>query len=157
MSLPERFDLGYIDHNNQKQRPVMIHRVVYGSIERFFGILVEHFAGRFPLWLSPVQAVLLPINDTLVPFVGQIRDQFESAGIRTEIDNRSESLNKKVREAQLNRIPLIVTLGDRERETGTLSVRTLDGKVHPALAIEAFLDRIQALIKSRSRDLDFFD
>ena len=157
MSLPERFDLGYIDHNNQKQRPVMIHRVVYGSIERFFGILVEHFAGRFPLWLAPVQAILLPINDSLIPFAGQIRERFEQAGIRTETDNRSESLNKKVREAQLSRIPLIVTLGDREKETGTLSVRTLDGKVHQAVAMEAFLDKVRTLIKSRSRDLDFFD
>jgi len=157
MSLPERFDLNYIDHNNQKQRPVMIHRVIYGSIERFLGILIEHFAGRFPLWLAPVQAGLLPINDALLPFAGQIREQFENYGVRTEIDGRSESLNKKVREAQLSRTPLIVTVGDREKESGTLSVRTLEGKVRQAMDREVFLDRVCSHIRQRNRDPEIFD
>ena len=157
MSLPERFDLGYIDPGNSRQRPVMIHRVVYGSIERFFGILIEHFAGRFPLWLAPVQAVLLPINDALAPFAGEVKARFEKAGIRTEVDGRSESLNKKVREAQLNRIPLVVTLGDREKETGTLSVRTLEGKVRQAVTMTHFFEKVGSHIRSRSRDPEIFD
>jgi len=156
MSLPERFDLNYIDSNNQKQRPVMIHRVVYGSIERFFGILVEHFAGRFPLWLAPVQAILLPINDSLVPFAGEVREQFEDVGIRTEVDSRSENLNKKVREAQLNKIPLVITLGEREKETGTLSVRTLEGKVHQAVSRDSFFENVCSNIRNRTRDLEIF-
>jgi threonyl-tRNA synthetase len=156
MSLPERFDLSYIDHNNSKQRPVMIHRVVYGSIERFFGILIEHFAGKFPLWLAPVQAVLLPMNDALISFAGEIRVVLENSGIRTEVDSRTESLNKKVREAQLNKIPLVITLGDREKEFGTLSVRTLEGKVRQGVTMEAFLDRVGAHIRERSRDPEIF-
>ncbi|MEW6079539.1 MAG: threonine--tRNA ligase [Thermodesulfobacteriota bacterium] len=156
MSLPERFDLSYIDHNNSKQRPVMIHRVVYGSIERFFGILIEHFAGKFPLWLAPVQAVLLPMNDALISFAGEIRERLENSGIRTEVDSRTESLNKKVREAQLNKIPLVITLGDREKESGTLSVRTLEGKVRQGVTMEAFLDRVCAHIRGKSRDPEIF-
>ncbi len=157
MSLPERFDLSYIDSNNQKQRPVMIHRVVYGSIERFFGILIEHYAGKFPLWLAPVQAVLLPINDALIPYAEEIGGRFVQAGIRTEIDSRSESLNKKVREAQINKIPLIITLGEREKENGTLSVRTLEGKVHQGVNMASFFEGVCSNIRERSRDLELFD
>ncbi|MDY6832971.1 MAG: threonine--tRNA ligase [Thermodesulfobacteriota bacterium] len=138
MSLPERFDLSYIDAGSEKQRPVMIHRVIYGSIERFLGILIEHFAGKFPLWLAPTQAVLLPLNDDMIPYAREVRQAFEQAGIRTEIDDRSESLNKKVRQAQIDRIPLIITLGGREKEARTLSVRTLDGQVRHGVTHEAF-------------------
>ena len=135
----------------------MLHRTVFGSIERFLGILIEHFEGKFPLWLAPVQAVLLPINDALAPFAGEVKARFEKAGIRTEVDGRSESLNKKVREAQLNRIPLVVTLGDREKETGTLSVRTLEGKVRQAVTMTHFFEKVGSHIRSRSRDPEIFD
>ncbi|ABW68997.1 threonine--tRNA ligase [Desulfosudis oleivorans] len=138
MSLPERFDLSYIDAGSEKQRPVMIHRVIYGSIERFLGILIEHFAGKFPLWLAPTQAVLLPLNDDMIPYAREVRQEFEQAGIRTEIDDRSESLNKKVRQAQIDKIPLIITLGGKEKEARTLSVRTLDGQVRHGVSHEAF-------------------
>ncbi|MFW5637250.1 MAG: threonine--tRNA ligase, partial [Thermodesulfobacteriota bacterium] len=100
MSLPERFDLTYVGRDNERHRPVMIHRVIYGSIERFFGILVEHYGGKFPLWLAPVQVVLLPINDDLIPYADEIRTVLDTAGLRTRVDDRTESLNKKVREAQ---------------------------------------------------------
>ena len=156
MSLPERFDLFYIDQDNEKQRPIMIHRTVYGSIERFFGILVEHFAGKFPLWMAPVQAVVLPINDDFGPYADDVRKTLEAAGVRTEVDSRTESLNKKVRDAQLDNIPLILTVGKKEKESGTLSVRTLDGKVRYGVTRPAFLDKVLSHIRQRTLDLEIF-
>ena len=156
MSLPERFDLSYIGPDNEKHRPIMIHRVIYGSIERFFGNLIEHFAGRFPLWMAPVQATLLPINDELIPYANEIREAFERKGLRAEVDDRTESLNKKVREAQLTHIPLILTIGKKEKDKGTLSVRTLDGNVRYGLSHEAFLDRVFDHIGKRTLSLDIF-
>ena len=156
MSQPERFDLTYVDRDNQRRRPIMIHRTVLGSIERFFGILIEHFAGKYPLWLAPVQAVVLPINDDLAPYAGEVRDGLMAAGLRVELDDRAESLNKKVRESQLRQIPLILTIGAKEQAAGTLSVRTLDGNVRYGVAREAFLDTVQAHIRDRKLDLTIF-
>lgn len=156
MSLPERFNLFYIDKNNEKRRPIMIHRTVYGSIERFFGILTEHFAGKFPLWMAPVQAALLAINDELVPYANNVKVKLENAGLRAEVDGRTESLNKKVRDAQLNQIPLILTIGNKEKESGNLSVRTLDGKVRHGVTHEAFLAKVLSHIKERKLDLEIF-
>ncbi|MBC2735201.1 MAG: threonine--tRNA ligase [Desulfobacteraceae bacterium] len=156
MSQPERFDLTYVDRDNQRRRPIMIHRTVLGSIERFFGILIEHFAGKYPLWLAPVQAVVLPINDDLAPYAGEVRDGLSDAGLRVELDDRAESLNKKVRESQLRQIPLILTIGAKEQAAGTLSVRTLDGNVRYGVAREAFLDTVQAHIRDRKLDLTIF-
>jgi len=156
MSLPERFDLTYVDRDNQRQRPIMIHRTVLGSIERFFGILIEHFAGKYPLWLTPVQAVVLPINDDLAPYAGEVRDDLVTAGLRVELDDRAESLNKKVRESQLRQIPLILTIGAKEQAAGTLAVRTLDGKVRYGVARAAFLDTVLGHIRERKLDLTIF-
>ncbi len=150
MALPMRFDLTYTGKDNEKHRPVMIHRVIYGSIERFFGILVEHFAGKFPLWLAPVQAVILPINDALAPYGEKIKQELESSGLRCEIDTRTESLKKKIREAQLNYIPLIITMGEKEKTSSTLSVRTLDGKVRMGISMEDFLKPVFKHIRLRS-------
>ncbi len=152
MSLPERFDLTYKGMDNEKHRPIMIHRVIYGSLERFFGILVEHFAGKFPLWLAPVQAILLPINQDLADHARNIKQQIETAGIRCEVDTRNETLKKKVRDAQLDYIPLIITLGDKEKESSTLSVRTLNGKVKMGLTMEAFTRPVLHHIKTRTLD-----
>ncbi len=156
MSLPERFNLSYIDKNNEKRRPIMIHRVIYGSIERFFGILIEHFAGNFPLWMAPVQTVILPINNDLVPYANDIKIKLEKAGLRTEVDRRTESLNKKVRDAQLNKIPLILTIGNKEKESGNLSVRTLDGNVRFGVTHEEFLTLVLSHISKRKLDLEIF-
>jgi threonyl-tRNA synthetase len=156
MALPERFDLFYIGKDNEKHRPLMIHRVIYGSIERFLGILIEHFAGKFPLWLAPVQAVVLPINDELAPHCQQLRADLAVDGLRVEVDSRSESLNKKVREAQLNYIPLILTVGGREKDAGTLSVRTLDGRVTPGVSKEAFISVVGGHVRNRRLSLDMF-
>jgi threonyl-tRNA synthetase len=156
MSLPERFNLYYIEKDNEKHRPIMIHRTIFGSIERFLGILIEHFAGKFPLWMAPVQAIILPINDDLVPYSNEVEDILKNAGLRTEVDSRTESLNKKVREAQLQYIPLILTIGGKEKEAGTLSVRTLDGHVKYGVAHQAFLDTVLAHIGNRELSLDIF-
>lgn len=156
MSLPERFNLSYIGKDNEKHRPIMIHRVIYGSIERFFGILVEHFAGQFPLWMSPVQVVALPINDDLAPYARSVRDALEKAGLRVSVDERTESLNKKVREAQLQKIPLILTIGGKEKEAGTLSVRTLDGTVRYGMDQAVFLERVLDHIRQRTLGYDIF-
>jgi threonyl-tRNA synthetase len=156
MSLPERFDLFYIDKDNEKHRPIMIHRTVYGSIERFFGILIEHFAGKFPLWMAPIQTVILPINDELVPYANDVKLKLVNAGLRAEVDSRTESLNKKVRDAQLSKTPLILTIGNKEKESGSLSVRTLDGKVRFGVHHEDFLNRVLSHIKERKLDLEIF-
>jgi threonyl-tRNA synthetase len=150
MALPERFDLNYKGADNEKHRPVMIHRVIYGSIERFFGILVEHFAGKFPLWLAPVQAVILPINDELTDHAETVKAELEKQGIRCEVDTRTESLKKKIREAQVNYVPLIITIGEKERASATLSVRTLDGKVRMGLAMADFIKPVLQNIKART-------
>ena len=156
MSLPERFNLYYIDKDNQKHRPIMIHRTIFGSIERFLGILIEHFAGKFPIWMAPTQAIILPINDDLVAYSSEVLDILKNAGLRVEIDSRTESLNKKVREAQLQYIPLILTIGGKEKEAGTLSVRTLDGNVKYGVSHQAFLDTVLSHIGNRELSLDIF-
>ena len=156
MNFPERFNLNYIDKDNQKHRPIMIHRTIFGSIERFLGILIEHFAGKFPLWMTPVQAIVLPINDDLVPYSSEVRDILRNAGLRVELDSRTESLNKKVREAQLNYIPLILTIGGKEKEAGTLAVRTLDGKVKYGVSRESFLDTVCSHVQNREIALELF-
>ncbi|MBW1842044.1 MAG: threonine--tRNA ligase [Deltaproteobacteria bacterium] len=154
MSLPERFDLSYIGRDNERHRPIMIHRTIYGSIERFFGILIEHFAGKFPLWLAPVQARLLPINDDLVEYANQVKGVLFEAGLRVEVDDRTESLNRKIREAQLDKIPLILTIGEKEKAAGTLAVRTLDGHVRYGVPQDQFLDMVLEHARQRKNEIE---
>ena len=156
MSLPERFDLSYIAQDNEKHRPIMIHRTILGSIERFLGILIEHFAGKFPLWMAPVQAVALPINDALIPYALEVKGALEQAGLRTEVDSRTESLNKKIRGAQLSNIPLILTIGAKEQASNTLAVRTLDGKVKMGVLGDEFIQTVSKNIAKRALDLPVF-
>jgi threonyl-tRNA synthetase len=156
MALPERFNLTYIGKDNERHRPLMIHRTVFGSIERFLGILIEHFAGKFPLWLSPVQAAILPINDDLITYANEVKSALEKADLRVEVDDRAESLNKKIREAQLNQIPLILTIGGKEKESGTLAVRTLDGHVKYGVSHDLFLNTVVEHIRNRELALDLF-
>jgi threonyl-tRNA synthetase len=156
MSFPERFDLTYIDKDNEKHRPIMIHRTIFGSLERFFGILIEHFAGKFPLWLSPVQSILLPINDELVSYANEVKMVLEKESLRVDVDIRTESLNKKIRDAQLNNIPLILTIGKKEKGSKTLSVRTLDGNVKYGVTHQDFIQKILEHINQRKLTLDIF-
>ena len=153
MNLPERFDLTYVGADNQRHRPVMIHRVIYGSIERFLGILIEHYAGKFPLWLAPCQAVVLAMNDDVAGYAKAVKATLEEAGIRMEMDLRAESINKKVRDAQLSKIPLMLTVGGKEEANKTLAVRTLDGKVKYGVTIEDFLGKVIPHVQSRNPDL----
>jgi threonyl-tRNA synthetase len=156
MALPERFNLHYIDKDNDRHRPIMIHRTVFGSIERFLGILIEHFAGKFPLWMAPSQAIILPLNDDLVPYTNEVLTILKEKGLRVGVDSRTESLSKKVREAQLQYIPLIITIGGKEKENGTLAVRTLDGKIKYEVNRDTFLNTVLLHISSRNSSLEIF-
>ncbi len=124
MQMPQRFDLEYTGADGEKHRPIMIHRVAFGSIERFIGILIEHFAGAFPTWLAPVQVKGLPISDKYMEYGRKVLDELEAAGIRAEIDTRAEKINYKIREAQVNRIPYMLIVGAKEEEAGVVSVRS---------------------------------
>jgi threonyl-tRNA synthetase len=141
MALPERFNLTYIGKDNERH---------------FLGILIEHFAGKLPLWLSPVQAEILPINDDLITYANEVKFVLEKADLRVEVDDRAESLNKKIREAQLNQIPLILTVGGKEKESGTLAVRTLDGHVKYGVPHEQFLNTVGEHIRNRELAPDLF-
>lgn len=141
-TLPERFDLTYVGSDGDRHRPVMLHRVVLGSLERFLGVLVEHFAGAFPVWLAPVQAILLPITDRVHDYAREVAQKLRAADLRVEIDRRPETLRYKIREAQLQKIPYMIVVGDREAENHTLSPRLRDGTELKDLEIETFVNRL---------------
>ena len=122
-TLPRRFDLEFVAEDGKKHQPLMVHRALYGSVERFFGILTEHYAGAFPVWLAPVQAIVLPITDRCLDYAKQIRAELGAAGLRATVDDRSEKVNLKIRDAQLQKIPFMLVVGDREAQNGTVSVR----------------------------------
>ena len=149
MAMPERFDLTYESKDGKKKRPIMIHRVVYGAIERFIGVLIEHYAGKLPLWISPVQVILTPIADRHNKHCQELAEKMREKGIRVEVDDRSESTSKKVHDAQVQRIPLIVNIGDKEIEQKTLAVRTLDGKVKFGVKVDEFIDAVSKNIAER--------
>jgi len=142
-SMPELFDLNYVAEDGKKHRVTMLHRAIYGSLERFFGILVEHYAGRFPLWLAPVQVRIMTVADRFAPYAKELAEKMREAGLRVEVDERTESVSKKVREAQVDRIPLAITLGEKEEAAKTLAVRTLDGKVKFGMKLDDFLDKVR--------------
>ena len=146
-TLPERFDLAYIGVDGEKHRPVMLHRVILGAIERFLGVLIEHHAGSFPLWLSPVQAVLLTVTDKHIPYGETVFRQLADAGMRVEKDFRNEKLGYKIREAQMQKIPYMLVMGDREVETGRISPRRRDGKNLDSLGAGEFI----ALVEEKCR------
>ncbi|OFW17524.1 MAG: threonine--tRNA ligase [Acidobacteria bacterium RIFCSPLOWO2_12_FULL_66_10] len=135
---PERFDLKYIGADNAEHRPVVIHRAIFGSFERFIAILIEHYAGAFPLWLAPIQAIVLPIADRHQPYAAGVRDQLRAAGLRVDLDERQEKIGYKIREAQLQKVPYMLVIGDREVETGAVAVRgRVDGDIG-AWQVDAF-------------------
>ncbi len=140
--MPERFDLTYIGEDGEKHRPVMLHRVIFGSIERFIGVLIENYAGAFPTWLAPVQVELLSIADTHVEYANQVKAKLEDVGIRVELDDRNEKIGYKIREAQLQKIPYMLILGDKEKEKGTVGVRSRkDGDIG-AMDLDDFIAKI---------------
>jgi len=147
-TLPERFDLTYVDATGEKKRPVMVHRVILGSIERFIGVLIEHFAGSFPVWLSPVQAVVLTVTDSQIPYAQKVFDSIRDAGVRIQKDFRNEKLGFKIREAQLQKIPYMLVIGDKEVENSTVSPRFRDGKNIPAMAPIEFVEFLTKEVES---------
>ncbi len=153
-SLPERFDLSYTDSDGQNKRPYMIHRALLGSIERFFGVLVEHYAGDFPLWLAPVQARLLTITDDQLPVAEEIAAKMTAAGLRVDVDRRSEKVGAKIRDAELLKIPYMFIIGKREAENGTLSVRRHKIGDEGSLSVDDTISRLTAEIASKGLPAD---
>jgi threonyl-tRNA synthetase len=142
-TLPERFDLTYIASDGEKKRPVMVHRVILGSIERFIGVLIEQYAGSFPLWLSPVQAIVLTVTDSQIPYGQQVLADLRNAGIRVQGDFRNEKLSFKIREAQLQKVPYMLVIGDKEVEQGTVTPRYRDGKNLEAMKSSEFVSFVE--------------
>ncbi len=149
-SMPERFDITYVGEDNADHRPVMIHRALFGSFERFIGILIEHYAGEFPVWLAPTQAIVLPIADRHNEYAESVAEQLTQAGARAETDERTESISRKIRDAELRKIPFMLVVGDREREAGEVGVREHRQGDVGAASVAAFSERLRAMIESRS-------
>ena len=151
MQLPERFELEYTGADNEKHRPVMIHRVVLGSIERFIGVITEHFAGAFPLWLSPVQVEVLPVSNAFNDYAAEVTKALNDAGIRVHLDDRNEKIGYKIREAQLNKTPYMLVVGEREKNDGTVSVRTRAGEDKGAIKVEEFVAQALEEIRTKAK------
>lgn len=148
--LPERFELEYIGADGEKHRPIMIHRVVFGSIERFIGILTEHFAGAYPTWLAPVQVKLLPIADRHLDYLYDVKKALEAKGVRCEIDDRSEKMGFKIRAAQLEKVPYMIIAGDKDIENGTISVRSRKDGEQGAMTLDTFVENIMEEIETKA-------
>lgn len=148
-TLPERFDLTYVGEDGQDHRPYMIHRALLGSMERFMGVLIEHFAGAFPVWLAPVQAVLIPIADRHYDYANQVAGELGRAGLRVEVDERGERMNAKIRDAQNQKIPYMLVIGDREEEAESVSVRLRSEENLGAMEVGEFLKRAKSDIAER--------
>jgi threonyl-tRNA synthetase len=153
-NLPEKFDISYIEEDGQRHQPIMLHRALMGSLERFFGCLIEHYAGAFPLWLAPVQVILLPITDNHADYADKIAQQLEESGVRVEKDLRNEKIGFKIREAQLQKIPYMIVLGDKEVESSTLGVRRRRSKETRTLDLKTFLDEVNEAVENRTIDSD---
>jgi threonyl-tRNA synthetase len=147
-SMPERFELSYTGADNREHRPVMIHRALFGSYERFIGIMLEHFAGELPLWLSPVQAIVLPVSDRFNDYAVQVRDELRAGGARVELDERSESVSRKIRDAELRKVPYMLVVGQRERAQAVVSVREHHGADAGSMSVEEFAQRLRVQLYS---------
>jgi threonyl-tRNA synthetase len=148
-TMPERFDLSFVDKDGQKHRPVMIHRVILGALERFIGVLIEHYAGAFPTWLSPVQAILLTVTDRNIPYGEKVLKSLKEGGIRADGDFRNEKLGLKVREAQLQKIPYMLIIGDKESDQKGLTPRLRSGENLPFMTEKDFVELIHEDVKQR--------
>ena len=148
-AMPEKFDIGYMGEDNIKHRPVMIHRTVLGSIERFLGILIEHYSGNLPPWLAPQQIAVLPISEKFYDYGSGVYSQLEKKGFRVEIDNRIESLNKKIRQAEVKKIPYMVIVGKNEKDTGTITVRKKTGGDMKEIKLSDFISELKDVIENK--------
>ncbi len=152
MLLPEKFDLNYIGEDGEKHRPIMVHRVVYGSIERFIGILIENYAGAFPVWFAPVQIKILPVTDAHADFAHELSRKFFELNFRAEVDDRNEKIGKKIRDSQVNKIPYTIVVGDKERETGILPIRKYGEKDSVNMSTDDFIAYVQEKISTRNQN-----
>lgn len=153
--LPQNFDLTYVDENGEKQRPVMLHRALLGSVERFIGVLTEHFAGRFPLWLNPEQVVIIPVSDKFLDTAEDLRKEIKEAGFKVSIDERSEGVGYKIRQAQLMRANYMLVVGEKEEESKLLTVRNRDGEETPEVSVESFIEKLSEERDNKSVDSIF--
>ncbi|HVP65225.1 MAG TPA: threonine--tRNA ligase, partial [candidate division Zixibacteria bacterium] len=154
-NLPQRFELEYVGEDGQRHQPLMVHRALYGSVERFFGVLIEHYAGAFPLWLSPVQVAIVPIAERHAEYANKVGDALKDIGARVKVDARNEKMNAKIREHALQKVPFILVVGDKEAEAGEVNVRVRgQEKAEGSMKLEAFLDRVQRLNESKSTELN---
>jgi threonyl-tRNA synthetase len=152
-NLPERFELEYTGEDGKPHRPYMVHRALLGSMERFFGVLIEHFAGAFPVWLSPVQVEIIPIADRHFEYAHEVAGKLKAEGMRVEVDERSERMNAKIRDAQLLKVPYMLVVGDNEMEAGTVSLRVRDGSQENNIQVSTFIERAQDCISRRASEL----
>ncbi|MBQ7516553.1 MAG: threonine--tRNA ligase, partial [Schwartzia sp.] len=150
MLMPEKFDIHYVGEDGQRHRPVMIHRVVYGSIERFIGILTENYAGAFPVWLAPVQVKLLPITDKYNDYAFEINRRLFDLGLRSEVDDRNEKVGYKIREAQVKKIPYALVVGEQEAQSHTVNVRKYGEKDSRSMTVDEFIALVQEKIATKA-------
>jgi threonyl-tRNA synthetase len=153
-NLPQRFALEYVAEDGSRKQPVMVHRALYGSIERFFGVLIEHYAGAFPVWLSPVQAVMIPISERHAEYANKVAAQLKAVGVRVEVDARNEKMNAKIREHALQKVPFLLVVGDKEADAGKVNVRTRGKEKTDDMLATEFVDKIRRLIAEKKATLD---
>jgi threonyl-tRNA synthetase len=153
-NLPARFNLEYVAEDGTRKQPVMVHRALFGSVERFFGVLIEHFAGAFPIWLSPVQVALIPISEKHVDYANKVADQLKAAGVRVHVDDRNEKMNARIREQTMQKVPFLLVVGEKEAEAGTVNVR-VRGQQQPEGTYPAteFVERVTKLIATKAVSL----
>jgi threonyl-tRNA synthetase len=149
-NLPQRFGLEYVAEDGSRKQPVMVHRALYGSVERFFGVLIEHYAGAFPVWLSPVQAVMIPISERHAEYANKVADQLKAVGVRVHVDSRNEKMNAKIREHAMQKVPFLLVVGDKEAEAGKVNVRTRGKEKTEDMAAVEFVKKIKGLIDQKS-------
>jgi threonyl-tRNA synthetase len=149
-NLPQRFGLEYVAEDGSRKQPVMVHRALFGSIERFFGVLIEHYAGAFPVWLSPVQTAMIPIAERHVPYANKVADQLKAIGVRVEVDARNEKMNAKIREHAMQKVPFLLVVGDKESEAGKVNVRTRGQEKTEDMPAAEFVEKIKKLIAEKS-------
>jgi threonyl-tRNA synthetase len=153
-TLPERFQLEYVGEDGKRHQPLMVHRALYGSVERFFGVLIEHYAGAFPVWLSPVQAAIIPIGEKHQAYANEVADKLRAAGVRVHVDARNEKMNAKIREHAMQKVPFQLVLGDREVEAHEVNVRVRgQERAEGSVPLESFVERVNKLIETKSATL----
>jgi threonyl-tRNA synthetase len=152
-NMPARFEMEYVGEDGERHQPVMVHRALFGSVERFFGVLIEHYAGAFPLWLAPVQAGIVPISERHLAYAEKIQATLQNVGLRVEVDHRNEKMGAKIRDFTLQKLPYILVVGDKEAETGGISLRVRGQGDQGAIPLEDFVTRARSLVESKSTSL----